>query len=494
MALTDAQYKAWLSSATSIRTALVEVVAGISGVDTTLYLSSRNYVDGTANRAYTACVAGGLTTRETINLDGTPSIGYGDIEISNPSGERDAWLDYVWSNRAANVYVGDPTWPRSDFRLVFSGVLDDIGVRSIDRLTLRLRDKLARLNAPVTEEILGGSTANKDKVLPVTLGECFNVTPLLTDQTNLHYTFHHGPTSDAAERVIEVRDNGAPITSWGENVSSGYFEMYAAPVGQITATVQGVVTAGNYYSDISRLVQKLVTDYGPASTRFTSGDLDATQLAAFEAACPQDVGVYLTDRSNVLQVCQELAGSVGANVVCTSTGLLRLIRVALPASGTPTAVTAADMERGSLTISSRPAVQASVVLGYSKNWTPQSQGLASGLPASSAALLGAEFKTVYASSAATDIEYKRGALAPMQETLLIEQTAASTEAQRRLDLWKTQRAVYTATCLPHLLLTELGDPVTLTHSRFGLSSGKTGMVVSVERDWLRGRITLGVLA
>lgn len=42
MALSDAQFTAWLASASSIRTVLVEVVARIVSTETTLYLSSRN--------------------------------------------------------------------------------------------------------------------------------------------------------------------------------------------------------------------------------------------------------------------------------------------------------------------------------------------------------------------------------------------------------------------------------------------------------------------
>ena len=44
------------------------------------------------------------------------------------------------------------------------------------------------------------------------------------------------------------------------------------------------------------------------------------------------------------------------------------------------------------------------------------------------------------------------------------------------------------------MLVELGDTWTLTHERLGLSAGKTGLVVSIERDWLKGRCTVGVLA
>ena len=122
MALSDAQFTAWLASASSIRTVLVEVVSRIAGSETTLYLSSRNYItaaaDTPASTAYQACIAGGVSTRESLNLDGSPSMSWGDIEIGNADGSRDAWLDYVWANRAVNVYVGDPTWPRADFRLV----------------------------------------------------------------------------------------------------------------------------------------------------------------------------------------------------------------------------------------------------------------------------------------------------------------------------------------------------------------------------------------
>lgn len=490
MALTDAQFIAWLKSADSIRTVLVEVAARVSGSETTLYLASRPYTDAAAGRTYSACIAGGLSTRESISLDGSPSIGWGDIEVHNESGERDAWLDYIWAGRTASVYVGDPTWPRADFRQVFAGVVDDIAVAGRSRLQLRLRDKLDRLNAPVTEAVLGGTSANKDRLLPLTFGEAFNVEPLLTNPSTLEYQWHAG----AAERLIEVRDNGAPITSYTTSLATGKFTLTAAPVGQITASVQGAKPGGTYANTVSALVQHIVTSYGPSTTRLSAGDLDATQLAAFASACPQAVGVYVAERTNVLALCQQLAASVGASVVMSSTGLLRLVRLALPASGTPTAVTAADMAAGTLTISQRPPVRASCKLGYSPSFAVQTSGLATGLPASSVQLLGQDAQTVTVTDSTVATVYKLDGQPVREETLLLDETEATTEATRRRDLWATQRAIYTARYLPHLLLTELGDAVTLTHERLGLAAGKTGLVVSIERDWLAGRITLGVLA
>ena len=61
-------------------------------------------------------------------------------------------------------------------------------------------------------------------------------------------------------------------------------------------------------------------------------------------------------------------------------------------------------------------------------------------------------------------------------------------------MWKTQRTIYSATYLPSTMLVELGDTWTITHPRLGLSAGKTGLVVSIDRDWLKARATVGGLA
>lgn len=494
MALTDTQFKTWLAAPDSVRAALVEVTAQIAGVETLLYLSSRNYTtaaaDAPAHTAYLACIAGGVSFSEELSLDGAPSISYGDLEIHNASGERDGWLDYVWANRAIAIYIGDPRWPRADFRKVFGGIVGDIAMRSPQVLNLKLLDKLQRLNAPISEALLGGATDNKDRLIPLTFGECHNVEPLLTSPATLVYKYHGG----AVERLIEVRDNGAPITSYTSSLSTGQITLTAAPVGQITASVQGDKPAAGYTTNISTLVQRIATTYGPAASRLSAGDLDSASLSAFATANPQPVGLYCADRTNILAACQMLAASVGAQVVMTTTGLLRLVELALPALGTPVAVTASDMEAGSLVVSARPPVRAAARLGYCKNWTVQTSGLATGLPAASAASFAADYLTVTPNDSTTATKYKTDTQPPEEVTLLLATADATAEAARRLALWQTPRSIYTARYYAHLLLTELGDPLTITHRRFGLSAGKTGIVTRISRDWLKGRIEIGVLA
>lgn len=454
-----------------------------------LYLSTVAYTtlptDTPANRVYSPVLAGGIALSEALPLDGTATLSAGDIEIHNEDGSLDSWLDDIWTNRKIQVFIGDVTWPRADFKLVFDGVSAGIESSSPERLNIVLRDKLQRLNTPVSETLLGGATPNANRLQLVTLGEVHNIEPLLTNPAVHEYQCHTG----AIERIIEVRADGVPRTITTAGVPAGSFRLTDSPEGTITASVQGRTT---YINKVSELVQALATDYGTPSERFTSGDLDASQLIAFNTEHPQPVGIHISDRSNVLQCCQELAASVGAQVAMSRTGLLRLLKIDLPSSGTPTYVTESDYEADSLSISQRSEVIAGVRLGYCKNWTVQTT-INSGIPSEHKDLYAQEYLTVTARDSTVASNYKLYADEPQIDTLLLKKTDAQAEADRRLSLWKTQRTVYRFTGYAHLLTLELGQALNLTSPRFGLSSGKTGVIVGLQSDWISRRVVVEVL-
>lgn len=483
--MTDAEFIAWLRTG-GRRTALVEV-----DTETPRYLSSIAYTtlptDDPANRSYLPCVDGGVAFAERLSLTGTPSISVGDIEVRNDEGWLDDWLDDVWVNRAVRVYIGDVTWPREDFRLVFAGVTANLVPRSPGRLSIVLRSMLERLNTPVTEATLGGSTANADRILPITLGECHNVEPVLVDPASHEYQFHQG----AAERIIEVRDNGVPVSKT-ELLSTGRFRLAASPAGTITASVQGDKTGSTYRNTVAGLVQLLATAYGTPSERLTFGDLDATSLAAFASAHTQPVGLYLADRANVLQCCQQLAASVGAQVVATAAGLLQLVKIGLPGTGTSIDITASDYEAGSLRVVSRPDVIAGVRLGYCRNWCVQ-EALDTGIPGAHKSLYAQAWMTKTVRDTAVAEAYRLYAEPQQVDTLLLRGDDADDEASRRLALWSEPRMVIGVRCYAHMLLLPLGQEVTLYGPRFGLAAGKAGQIVGRQADWMRGRIELEVL-
>lgn len=488
--MTDADFILWLKSEGALRCVLVEAVASVSGSETTFYLSSRGYVtagsDTPANTVYKPVITGGCVINERLSLDGSgASLAFSDVEIDNNAGDLDAWLGYIWRNREVRVFLGDMRWERTDFRLMFDGVIDDLQSRARNVLNLVIRDKLQRLNTPVTETTLGGSTANKDRLIPVLLGECHNIEPLLTNPATLEYQVHGG----AMEDFIEVRDNGV-VVSVTESVSTGKFTLSAALKGTITCSAQGDKPSA-YSNTVSKLVQRLATGYG--SDPFDSGDLDATNLSDFDTAHPQPVGVYLTERTNVLAVCQALAASVGAQVVMSATGLLRLIKLGLPASGTAVQVNDTTMVQKTLAISQRVPVRPSVRLGYCKNWTVQ-DALQTGIPAEHKDLYAKEWLTVTSTDSTVATAYKLSEEAAQEDTYLLKTTDAQTEADRRRDLRKVARTVYTCTNYADVMLAELGNAATLTSGRFGLSAGVSGQIVAIARDLMQARVDLEVYA
>lgn len=488
--MTDAQFLAWLKDSSAIRCVLIEVNVKTGGSETTRFLSNAGYVtsptDTPSNTRYSPYIVGGIKFTETLSLEGTASLSFGDIEIQNLSGDLDAWLDDVWTNRTIKVFIGDVRWPRTDFRLVFDGIVANIDTKNRGRLNLRISDKLQRLNTPVSEVKLGGSTENKDNLLPLCFGECHNIEPLLVDPVVNEYQVHNG----AIEGVIEVRDNGVPVT-FTPFLSTGKFRLASQPSGQITASVQGDKPS-TYANDTASIVKRLATGFGLVDGRFSLGELDTAAFTAFTAANPQPVGLYLPERTNVIEAMNKLAVSVGGRVLIDRSGKLTILKLTLPQATPGTTVTPTDIVQHSLSVSSMPLVKAGVQIAYCKNWCPQ-DNIAAGVPVNHADMFREEWMTITQTDTLTASDYKTFVEPVAEETLLLGNAEALAEAQRRLTMWSTQRKVYKYTGMPWLMLETLGASQTLINSRFGLAAGKRGQIISLATDWLNPHITVEIL-
>lgn len=479
MAITDQQFTDWLSEGSAVRCILVEALARVSGIETTRYLSTRAFFDDAANRLYDPIIVGNsVRIVERLSLDGESTLNFGDIEIHNLDGALDSWLDDIWANRDVSAFIGDVTWDRVDFRPIFVGVTEDIDSKDNTTLNIKIRDKLAKLNTPVTDQTLGGTTSNKNELMPLCFGECHNVNPLLADPATLDYRVHNGQI----ERVIEIRSNGAPGTST-DTLSIGKFVPDVNPQGtKITASVQGDKPSGTWLKTTKQIIERLVTDFGETNNQFDSGDLDSSNLSTFDAANQQPIGVYLSRRENVKQLCDEIANSVGAQMVMSREGKLQLHKIDLPPPGTPTQITTADIIDNTITIAERPAVVAAVKVGFAKNWSVQ-DSLDTGIPQEHKDLFSKEWLTTTSEDSTTKTNYRLDAEPEQIDTFLLTESDASSEATRRLNLSKTPRHVISFSGTPSLIELQLGDAVTITHPRFGLAGGKTGMVIGMSVDW-----------
>src|SRR5450830_632709 len=344
----------------------------------------------------------------------------------------------------------------------------------------------AQINTPITEVKLGGTTPNKDAILPIPFGECHNVTPLLTDPVTLEYGF-----LGAVESSFEVRTNGKPIAV-ALNDQAGRFNLTTPPYSAaITVSVQGD-KGGSYAPRIAPLVQRIATAYGKAADRFTLADLDPDNLAAFDAAHPQLVGLYVADRTNQAQAVQQLAASVGAQALMSRTGKLRLVQIALPAPGVPVEIGPEQMKERSLHPGARLPVVAAVKIAFDRNWTVQA-GLTTSIPPAHADLYATEWLTETVVDEAVRVRHRLNVDPVPVETCLKRRADAKAEAARRLALSQVPRTIYEFDGEPEMMMLELGQPVRLRNERFGLQDGVQGVVVLLSRFWLTGRVTVGVL-
>ncbi|MBD8654114.1 hypothetical protein IFT68_00550 [Oxalobacteraceae sp. CFBP 13730] len=493
--MTDAAFLAWLKSSAAYRVVLIEAAVQIDGVESVVYLATKPFTTGPndtpANTTYLPIVTVGRLFTERLSLDGEGGLSAGELEIENVGGARDAWAGprYVWKNRVNKAYIGDVRWSHGDFRPIFNGITADIAPRGRQALALKLRDKLQRLNTAISEVKLGGTSEQRDALLPIALGQVFNVTPLLINAAILKYQVHVG----ANDSVIEVRDNAAPV-AFTSDPATGTFQLppRGDPVGVVTASVRGAA-AGGYVDTAAQIVKRLVTSYGKVSDRFTDADLDLANIAAFDAAHQQTMGLYSTARQNVLAACQMLLSSVGAQLVMSRLGLARLIKVALPAAGTPLVIRPEHMVDGTLQPAARTDVVGAVKLGFARAWTVQDAGTLANLPEVHKTLFTEEWLSTTKSDQATLATYRLNAEPVQIDTMLLTRADAEAEAERRLDLWKVPRTTYEFEGVPELLSLELGQAVTVYSPRFGMDAGVTGIVISLAPDWETGRVTVGFL-
>ncbi|HEY9704861.1 MAG TPA: hypothetical protein V6C58_20640, partial [Allocoleopsis sp.] len=395
--------------------------------------------------------------------------------------------------------------------------IKDIDSKSRDTLNVKFRDKMERLNVAVTDEKLGtygtwsGGQSNQEAVIPLVFGEVFNYEPLLIDPSQLEYKFSLGQS----EQLLEVRDNGVPIyTSDGDtsgaivNLANSTFKLTRNPAGTITVSAQGTVkslviegdtyTPINAYSNsVTHIIGTLVTEYGKAENQLDP----ATELDIYNpVAYNTPVGYLVQDRENLINVCSAIAGSVGGQLFFNRIGKLQMLSLTDSVTDGGS-ITENDMVLNSFSIKLRTEVIGAVRLGYCKNWAVQT-GLLTGIPESSKDSFATEWLELLVTHADTINKYKLDTSAEMQETYLIKSdnmggwaggnNVQINEADRRLNLFKIPRTVYKFTGIASMLNLELGQKVTLYHSRYGLSGGVLGIVVALSPDWLNGKVDVEV--
>lgn len=462
--ITDAQWKAWLEDSTAQRVTTYELDVFNGASEVTLRITNKDFIGDPAN-PYVTAVSQDIVVVSAITRDGGARLSAGQLGIWNVGGERDAWLEYVFTNREVRATVGDKRWPAADHRLIYVGKMDKArGDDDGTQILIDLADITKQLNAPVTELLMDDGS-----IWPHTFGEGANITPKVKNAGTGEYTFH--PT--AVEDVIEARVDAKPRGTITKNLSVGSFTFQTAvSPGAPTCDVQGDKTGGVYRKTIASIVRLLVTGYGKVEGRFTEADIDGPNFDAFDLAHPQAVGIYLTERTLVLEACHRLTSSVQAYLVPSRTGKLRLVQYGIPASSTGTIL---QSQYKTLKRGDPLPIAAAVKIAYCLNHTEQSN-IQTSIPLDHKQMLKDRwrFATPYD---ATTRDLHNLTTDPVQvDTCLLNFDDAWDEGERRLAQDMVARVPYRIDGAPITSLLELAQGVTVYGDRYGMAAGKLGQV------------------
>jgi len=416
---------------------------------------------------------------------GSSANGGGGITISNADGALDYMMGWGFSGRPIALYVGDREGAFNSFQKVLTGTVDQpvfsYGIRSEATVTFNLRDKTKLVDVPIQNNLYLGTNSGaigfeglpndiQGKPKPLCFGICYNVTPVLVNSSTLTYQVHDG----AIEDIVTVYDKGVVITGYTKDLANGRFTLTAAPAGQITCDVKGAKPVV-YYNRVGDLVSLIASSYAMLA-------VDITSIAALNSASGAEVGIYISDKTTIASVLDELLGSVRGYWVIDELDTFVVgkisLNVAIRAYFTDidlvelNTIVASD-EQGNI-----PSYQ--VELSYGKNYTVQTDAdLAASVSADRRAMLAREYKTVIKTVPSVKTTHL---LSPIirRNTLLL--SLYNTEATALSVLYSVSRQ-FLRIAVPFTQVNaalRLGNAINVTTGRIGLDLGKKFVITSIS--------------
>jgi len=424
---------------------------------------------------------------------------YAEALLLNEDGGLDTITDgYALDGRAARVYLGPPDAAKSEFSLVFSGVVQGATIGNTVRLQLSdAGSLLERFVNPDTYAGSGGTEGGDDlkgKQKPWCGGSVKGIAPPLVDSAGLVYQVSDGAISD----VPAVYDRGIVLTKVGGvpgagqysvNTTAGTFTLGATPDGTVTADVEGDATLTGYISTVADLVRRILLVRGG----LVSGQIEPVSFDRLDTEAPAAVGIWAgTEPVTCARAIDELLATVGAAGGFSRTGQFKVARLALPTGAVAARYTdeqIGDIVRMPLPGPVEPIVWRATV-GWQKNYTVQ-EDLADGVTAAQRTFAAQALRVAAEENLTTRSQRRLAVELGPGPGLYAAEADAETEVARLMDLWGVPRARF-AVPLPLVAITrDIADIVELEHPRHGLALGKGGRVYGTKL--VAGNVELEVL-
>lgn len=486
---------------------LVEITDYSGDAEVVRRYASAGYVtkpaDTPSNTVYDPRVKVPANYRRSIRGEGgRVSSGGGEVILNNPDGALDGLFDAV-DGRALRLLTVAPGAAYSTATLVLRATMEQAEY-TWNRVRIRLRDRVAELADTVVQETkyagttISGTVKNaegrpedvKGQPKPSTLGKVYSVPAVPVDVFNLVYQVNDGAVS-----TIAVSDQGVVLTNAGDDadlatlyaatiasgqyrtcLAEGYFRLGASPGGIVTADVVQGATAADRTA--GAIIQALAARGGVTG-------VDTAAFTALDTANSAEVGIWIDSETDIARAIDDVATSIGAWWGFTRTGDLTCGRIEAPAGTSAATYTGVEiLDRGQgLERAATDLPAYSVVVKYRRNWRALAGGdVAGSVSDADKAALAQDWRTVTAENAATQTTHLL-AREIEQPSLIVDATAAQTEADRLLALYGVRRSRYRIPMATEYASSiGLGYTVTIKVPRFGLDAGVKFMVVGIEEN------------
>lgn len=403
---------------------------------------------------------------------------WGDLEIDNSEGQFDSYLTgSAWDGRSVVLKVGGDPLAWADYQTILSGVMGRPKYTD-QAITLPVFDNQERLQVIVCSDLFTSASypnmaaTDLGKPIPLAIGTLKNIRPYCTNaSTKLPYKV----SKEALKDITTVYDNGSSV-AFTKDLANGAFTLSGTPSGTVTCDVQGKASGGVLISLLGNIISDLLTSYAG----FSAGEIDTAVLAAFNTDCPYDMGYYIDNQDTVLAIIDKLIQGCNAFYGFSRTGKFQIYQFKAP-SGSPALTLSNDMEileapGFTCDPSSVEDIYWQVVLKHTLDWANNTWSRVSSADAS--------IKTTYLTAK------DKGEI----ETYIVSSADAQAAADQFISLWKSPRAVTSVALKLQPLQNNLGDVVSLSRSRFGLSGGGLFRIIGLEEDYTNNQVLLDLWA
>jgi hypothetical protein len=301
--LTDKQFADWAQSSTKFPALLVEM----SHRDGTVYLSNNMYFTGPnetpANISYDVCLYQEVLIERTLDQDSV-----GALRIFN-DGSLDAWLDLFWEGYTIEIFIGDKSWNREDFRRQYKGNIESF---------VRLDSGSYEVKSSIATSVVETSINNTYE--PWFFGDATFTQPVYVTQTFGLKRFRIAGVADYDKADVLVYYNGNLTPHvWiddGYGTNQFYLDDYQS-ADPTLVRFSCPSLAGNKFKDLFTAI-----------CAYVSQPINAANLAAYPI--DPDVTFYITQAMLFPDFLTLTLDTIGALPWINDAGELELYRKELP--------------------------------------------------------------------------------------------------------------------------------------------------------------------